>query len=129
MKVKSYFLLELYTCLHLTSQKFFDNIMGPITTLALALRPRQGLAKVWAKSEPRSHISCSWECKRLGKNEPLHSQMSFHFGVGPVVRHIVYYKGEGDGFPQVQAVVNLVNLVSPSLPMAHPSTKSAPTMH
>jgi hypothetical protein len=38
----------------------------------------------------------------------------------------VYHKGEGDGFPQVQAVVSLVN---PSLPMACPSTKSAQTMH
>ncbi len=40
-------------------------------------------------------------------------------------RHVVY-KGEGSGFPQVRAVVSLVSL---SLPMAHPSTKSAPTMH
>jgi hypothetical protein len=32
-----------------------------------------------------------------------------HLGVGPVVRHRVYYKGEGDGFPQVQAMVNFVN--------------------
>jgi hypothetical protein len=38
-----------------------------------------------------------------------------HLGVGPVGRHKVYYKGEGGGFPQVWAVVNLV---SQSLPMA-----------
>jgi hypothetical protein len=31
-----------------------------------------------------------------------------HLGVGPVERCIVYYKGEGGGFPQVQAVVSLV---------------------
>jgi len=49
-----------------------------------------------------------------------------HLDVGLVERHRVYYKGEGDGFPQDWPVVNLV---SPSLPMAHPSTKSAPTMH
>jgi hypothetical protein len=49
-----------------------------------------------------------------------------HLDVGLVERHKVYYKGEGGGFPQVQAVVNLVN---PNLPMARPSTKSAPTMH
>jgi len=41
-------------------------------------------------------------------------------------KHIVYYKGEGGGFPQVRAVVSLV---SPNLPVAHPSTKSAQTMH
>jgi hypothetical protein len=49
-----------------------------------------------------------------------------HLDVGLMERHIVYYKGEGGGFPQVRAVVNFVN---PSLPMAHLSTKSAPTMH
>jgi hypothetical protein len=49
-----------------------------------------------------------------------------HLDVGLVEKHKVYYKGEGGDFPQVWAVVSLV---SPSLPMAHPSTKSAPTMH
>jgi len=49
-----------------------------------------------------------------------------HLDVGLVEKHRVYYKMEGGGFPQVWVVVNLVN---PSLPMAHPSTKSAPTMH
>ncbi len=49
-----------------------------------------------------------------------------HLDVGIVERHRVYYKGEGGGFPQVQAVVNLVN---PNLPVARPSTKSASTMH
>jgi hypothetical protein len=43
-----------------------------------------------------------------------------------MARHIVYYKGEGGGFPQVWAVMIFV---STSLPMIHPSTKSAPTMH
>jgi hypothetical protein len=42
-----------------------------------------------------------------------------------VGRHRLYYKGEGGGFPQVQAVGSLV---SPSLPVARPSTKSAQTM-
>jgi len=45
-----------------------------------------------------------------------------HLDVSLVERHKVYYKGEGGGFPQVRTVVNLV---SPSLLMAHPSTKSA----
>jgi hypothetical protein len=40
--------------------------------------------------------------------------------------HRVYYKGEGGGFPQVQAVVSFVN---PNLLVARPSTKSAPAMH
>jgi len=49
-----------------------------------------------------------------------------HLDVGLMERHIIYYKGEGGGFPQVWAVVSFVSL---SLPMAHPNTKSAPTMH
>jgi hypothetical protein len=32
-----------------------------------------------------------------------------YLDVGPVERHRVYCKGEGGGFPQVQAVMNLVN--------------------
>ncbi len=43
-----------------------------------------------------------------------------HLGAGPVDRHRVYYKGEGGGFPQVRAVVSLVNLC---LPVARPCTK------
>jgi len=50
----------------------------------------------------------------------------WHLGAGPVAKHRVYYKGEGGGFPQVRAVMSFV---SPSLPVARPSTKSAPTMH
>jgi hypothetical protein len=41
-------------------------------------------------------------------------------------KHKVYYKGEGDGFPQVQAVVSLV---SPSLHVVCPNTKSVLAMH
>jgi hypothetical protein len=41
-------------------------------------------------------------------------------------RHRKYYKGEGGGFPQVQAVVNLVNLC---LLVAYPCIKSVPAMH
>jgi len=41
-------------------------------------------------------------------------------------RHKVYYKGEGGDFLQIRAMVNLVN---PSLSVASPSTKSAPTMY
>jgi len=43
-----------------------------------------------------------------------------------VDRHKVYHKGEGGGFPQVQAMMSLVSL---SLPVVHPSTKSVPIMH
>jgi hypothetical protein len=49
-----------------------------------------------------------------------------HLDVAPMERHKIYYKGEGGGLPQVQAVVNLVN---PMLLMVCLSTKSAQTMH
>jgi hypothetical protein len=50
-----------------------------------------------------------------------------HLDVGFMERHRVYYKGEeGGSLPQVQAVMSLVSL---RLPMAHPNTKSAQTMH
>jgi hypothetical protein len=50
-------------------------------------------------------------------------QTKCHLDVGLVERHKIYYKGEGGSFPQVRAVVSLV---SPSLPMVRPNTKSAP---
>jgi hypothetical protein len=49
-----------------------------------------------------------------------------HLGVGIVARHEVYYKGEGDGFPQVRVVVSLVNM---SLPMVRFNTESVQIMH
>ncbi len=49
-----------------------------------------------------------------------------HLGATPVAKHKIYYNGEGGGFPQVRVVMSLV---SPSLPMVHPSIKSASTMH
>jgi hypothetical protein len=41
-------------------------------------------------------------------------------------RHKVYYKEEGGGFPQIRAAVSLM---SPRLPVVHPSTKNVQTMH
>jgi hypothetical protein len=49
-----------------------------------------------------------------------------HLDVRLMERYKKYYKGEGGGFPQVRA---MVSLVSPSLLMMSPNTKSAPTMH
>jgi hypothetical protein len=58
---------------------------------------------------------------------PLGSPMTkCHLDAGLVANHRVYYKGEGGGFPQVRAVVSLM---TPSLPVVRPSTKSVPTMH
>ncbi len=43
-----------------------------------------------------------------------------HLDVGPVERQKIYYKGEGGGFPQVQA---MVSIVSPSRPWFVLATK------
>jgi hypothetical protein len=50
----------------------------------------------------------------------------WHLNVSLVAMHKEYYKGEGDGFPQVQAVVSFV---SSWLPMARSCTKSVPITH
>ncbi len=49
-----------------------------------------------------------------------------HLDAGPVAKHKVYYKGEGGGFPQVQAMVSLMNSW---LFVVRLSTKSVPAMH
>ncbi len=74
-----------------------------------------------------------WPCKVAGvlilgiSKLPLGSpKTKCHLDAGPMANHIVYYKGEGDSFPQVRAVMSLV---SPSLPVAHLSTKGVLTMH
>jgi hypothetical protein len=56
----------------------------------------------------------------------MQSDGSPNLGAGPMARHKLYYKGEGGGFPQVRAVVSLVN---PCLPMVCPCTKSVLAMH
>jgi hypothetical protein len=45
-----------------------------------------------------------------------------HLDVAPMKSCRVYYKGEGDDFSQVRAVVSLMSL---RLPVTHSSTKSA----
>jgi hypothetical protein len=56
-----------------------------------------------------------------GSGLPFRSPMTkWHLGAGPVAKHIIYYKGEGGGFPRVRVVVSLVN---PCLLMTRPCTK------
>jgi hypothetical protein len=53
-------------------------------------------------------------------------RIKIHLDEGLAKRWRVYYMGEGGGFLQVRAVVNLVN------PRSHvplPSTKNVPIMH
>jgi hypothetical protein len=51
-------------------------------------------------------------------------ETKWQLGVGPMARHKEYYKGEGDGFPQVWVVVSFMNLC---LHVIRPCTKGVPT--
>ncbi len=63
----------------------------------------------------------------LGNFIPLWSpRAKWHLGASPMARHRKYYKGEGGGYPQIQAVVSLMSLC---FPMARPWIKSALIMH
>jgi hypothetical protein len=48
------------------------------------------------------------------------------FGCWPMTRHREYYKGEGDGFPQVRVVMNVV---SPCLLVACSCIKNVQIIH
>jgi hypothetical protein len=53
-------------------------------------------------------------------------EIKCHLDVGLVEKHIMFYKEEGGGFPQVRVVVSCM---SPRLLMVYPSTKSVQNMH
>jgi hypothetical protein len=122
----------------------------------LWLRERSGVKlPIWlptTNSRESTQLSCSWKALNKGSNfasnlisiRGLHTKLwgskvarvptlgiesprtKCHLDKGFMERHKTYYKGKGDGFPQLWAVVSLV---SPSLPMVRPSTKSAQMMH
>ncbi len=53
--------------------KTYHIMTNNIATLALGSWPKQGLARLHAKKEAR-------EWRKMWRNEPSHSQGSFHFG-------------------------------------------------
>jgi len=70
---------------------------------------------------PQSHRSPNFGNFGFGSPE-----IKCHLDVNLMERYKIYYKGEGGGFPQVRAVVSLVNL---SLPVVRPNTKGVTIMH
>jgi hypothetical protein len=74
----------------------------------------------------KPHLNCRSTQKVMGLLNRRSLETKWHLGVGFVAKHRDYYKGEGGGLPQVQAMVNLVNSC---MPMVHPCTKSVPTTH
>jgi hypothetical protein len=53
-----------------------STLKSPIIVATLTL----GLQRCGPKRKPGSHILCSWEWRRVWRDEPSHSQMSSHFG-------------------------------------------------
>ncbi len=81
----------------------------------LDLIPIEGLSKeLWSRKVPRVQTGI---VSGLLLGSP---GTKSHLNVGATERCREYYMGEGGGFPQVQAVVNLMN---PELPVAYPITK------
>jgi hypothetical protein len=58
---------------------FLTNFQCRNPSLGFATKAR-GVARLWAKRKPRSHITCSRECKKVRGSEPSHSQDNSHFG-------------------------------------------------
>jgi hypothetical protein len=76
--------------------------------------------KLWASKMARVLIS------KISRLPTWESQEKWDLGATPMAKHINYYKGEGDGFPQIQTMVNLVSLF---IPMACLCIKNVPTIH
>jgi len=81
------------------------HIVGKLPTRATTFLQTSSQSKVYTRryGPPKSWESQLWQFRdsRLGTK--------CHLDVGLMKKHKVYYKGEGGGFPQVQAVVSLVN--------------------
>jgi hypothetical protein len=80
-------------------EKFFwvqPKVFGYLIccNLSLGLATKVRVCEGATKSEPKSHISCSRECKRAWKNEPPHSQMNSHLE-----------SWNPNGFPNLQRVI------------------------
>ncbi len=73
----------------------------------------------------RPHLNQRFAHKVMGSQSCESLGTKCHLDMGLVKRHKIYYKGEGGGFPQVRAVVNLMN---PNLLVARLNTKSVLVM-
>jgi hypothetical protein len=87
-----------------------DNVshtVGKLSTRATTLLQTTLRSEVYLQSFGAPKLWESWLAGFRESHAGVLGEKS-HFDVGPVERSRVYYKGEGGGFPQVQAVVSLV---------------------
>jgi hypothetical protein len=99
------------------SQDGVRHTVGKLSTRATTLLQTAPRSEVCSQSygDPKSRES------QLARFQDSHSGVpgeKSHLDVGHVERCRVYYKGEGDGFPQVRAVVSLVCPCCPWLILA-----------
>jgi hypothetical protein len=84
-------------------------IIGKLLTKAITLLQTSSQSEVYTQNyaTPKSRKTQLWQFRdsHLG----LGFRSKCHLDVGLVEKHKVYYKGEGDGFPQVRAVVSFVS--------------------
>jgi hypothetical protein len=82
------------------------HIVGKLLTRATTLFRTTFQLEVWSQSygTPKSQES------QLGQfwDSHLRDPRQSHLDVAPTKSHIIYYKGEGGGFPQVRAMVSVV---------------------
>jgi hypothetical protein len=101
------------------------QIVGKLLIRATTLLSTSPQSKVCTKSykHPKWRKSQIWEFQdsKLGS-----LKKKWHLGAAPMASHNEYYKGESGGFPQIWAMVNLMN---PCMPMIRLCTESASTMH
>ncbi len=111
--------LNFFTCMWRATYRW--KALDEGYNFALDLISIKGIyAKLWA---PKVARVSTLGILRLPLENP---GTKCHLNASPMARHKIYYKGEGGGFPQVQAVVSLVNLC---LHVVHLCTKSVPAMH
>jgi hypothetical protein len=75
---------------------------------------------------PKLQESQFWEFQEFRNSQLWNPGKKLHLNVDLMANHRKYYKGEGGGFPQVWAVVNLMNLC---VPVVRLCTKNALNMH
>jgi hypothetical protein len=83
------------------------HTVGKLSTRATTLFQTAPRSKVCSQNYGAPKLWESWLARFWDSHSGVSGDKS-HLDVGPVERCRVYYKGEGDGFPQVQAVVSLV---------------------
>jgi hypothetical protein len=85
-----------------------QHTIGKLLTRATTLIETSSQSEVYMQSYglPKLREYQLWQFRELSLESP---ETKCRLDVGLVERHIVYYKGESGGFPQVRAMMSLVS--------------------